>query len=124
MTQLAPRTETFGAGDQSWLASRHGTDVAKSITLAPAAWSAKVVDGRLKSGEAYAMKAGLAVPYNSAGADGSEVLAGFLFTDQPVDASRGNIAAPGVWHGRIILSKLPSTVAADATQSGQFVLEA
>lgn len=124
MTQLAPRTETFGAGDQSWLGSRHGTDVAKTVTLAPAAWSAKVADGRIKSGEPYAMKAGLAVPYDASKSDGTEVLAGFLFTDQPADAARGNIAAPGVWHGRIILSKLPSTVAADATTSGQFVLEA
>ncbi|KXT55651.1 potassium transporter [Gordonia sp. QH-12] len=124
MTQLAPRTESFGAGDQSWLGSRHGTDVAKTVTLNPAAWSAKIVDGRIKSGEPYAMKSGLAVPYDATKSDGSEVLAGFVFTDQPVDAARGNIAAPGVWHGRIILSKLPSTVAADATQSGQFLLEA
>ncbi|WP_336790451.1 potassium transporter [Gordonia malaquae] len=124
MTQLAPRTESFGAGDQSWLGSRHGTDVAKTVTLAPAAWSAKIVDGRIKSGEPYAMKAGLAVPYASGASDGTEVIAGFLLTDQSVDAARGNIAAPGVWHGRIILSKLPSTVAASAKQSGQFLLEA
>lgn len=124
MTQLAPRTETFGAGDQSWLGSRHGTDVAKTQTLAPAAWSAKVSDGRIKSGEPYAVVSGLAVPYDSADDAGAEVLAGFVFTDTPVDASRGNVAFPGVWHGRIILSKLPSTVAADATQSGQFLLEA
>lgn len=125
MTQLAPRTETFGAGDQSWLGSRHGTDVAKTVTLAPAAWSAKVADGRLKSGEPYAIAAGLAVPYDSSKSDGTEVIAGFLLTDRAVDATRGNIAAPGVWHGRILTSKLPSTVvAATAKQSGKFLLEA
>lgn len=124
MTQLAPRSETFGAGDQSWLGSRHGADVAKTVSGAPAAWSAKISDGRIKSGEPYAVVSGLAVPYNSGASNGAEVLAGFVFTDTPVDAARGNFAFPGVWHGRIILSKLPSTVAADAETTGQFLLEA
>lgn len=124
MTQLAPRTESFGAGDQSWLGSRHGTETPKSATLAPASWSAKVVDGRIKSGEPFALVGGLAVPYNGAGSGGTNVLAGFVFTDTSVDAARGNVTFPGIWHGRIILSKLPSTVAADATTSGLFVLEA
>ena len=130
MTQLAPRTESFGAGDQSWLGSRHGVDVAKSVTLDPTDWSAKISDGRIKSGEPYALVAGLAIPYDaedevSEGVAGpAATLAGFVLTDQPVASGAGNVTFPGVWHGRIILSNLPSTVAADATQSGQFLLEA
>lgn len=124
MTQLAPRSESFGAGDQSWLGSRFGTDTAKTATLNIAAWSAKTSDGRIKSGEAFAIKSGLAVPYNSAGSDGSEVLAGFVFTDQSVTAGAGNLTFPAIWTGRILLSKLPSAVAATATTSGLFVLEA
>lgn len=124
MTQLSPSTESFGAGDQSWLGSRHGTEVAKSVTFAPAAWSAKTADGRVKSGEPFAIKSGLAVPYDSTKSDGTEVLAGFLLTDQSVVSARGNVTAPAVWHGRIILSKLPSTVTAAASTSGLFVLEA
>lgn len=124
MSQLAPRTESFGAGDQSWLGSRHGTDEAKTVSGTPAAWSAKISDGRIKSGEPYAVVSELAVPYNSGASNGAEVLAGFMLTSTVVDATRGNFTFPGVWHGRIILSKLPSTVAADAETSGQFLLEA
>lgn len=135
MSQLGTSTETFGAGDQSWLGSRHGTDVAKTVTLDPADWSAKISDGRIKSGEPYALVDGLAVPYDAdakVGGEGADkdnpgpaaILAGFLLTDQSVTSGRGNVTAPGVWHGRIILSNLPSTVAADAVTSGQFLLEA
>lgn len=133
MTQLAPRSESFGAGDQSWLGSRSGTDTAKTVTLNTAAWSAKITDGRIKSGEPYAMDDGLAVPYDKDDTilDGEDTfpgpastLAGFILTDKSVTAGAGNITAPGIWTGRILLSKLPSTVAADATTSGLFVLEA
>ncbi|HLT11821.1 MAG TPA: hypothetical protein VK028_13630 [Micromonosporaceae bacterium] len=121
MSQFAPRVETFGAGDQSWLGSKHGTDAARTVTINVTAASAKITDGHIKSGEPLAIVDGLAVPYNSGGSDGSEVLAGFLLTDQTVTAGAGNVVAPLVDHGRIILSKLPSTVAADATTSGQFI---
>lgn len=121
MSQFAPRVETFGAGDQSWLGSKHGTDAARTVTINVTAASAKITDGHIKSGEPLAIVDGLAVPYNSGGSDGSEVLAGFLLTDQAVAAGAGNVVTPLVDHGRIILSKLPSTVAADATTSGQFI---
>lgn len=124
MTQLAPRTESFGAGDQSWLGSRHGTETAKTATLSPTAWTAKVSDGRIKSGEPFAVEDGLAIPYNSAGGSPDNVLVGFVLTDTPVNADAGNVTFPAVWHGRILLSNLPSTVAANATTSGLFVLEA
>lgn len=127
MTQLSPSTESFGVGDQSWLGSRHGTETPKSVTFAPAAWSAKVADGRVKSGEPFALVSGLAVPYDATDGSGSgpaATLAGFLFTDQSVTSTRGNVTAPAIWHGRIILSKLPSTVTAAAKTSGLFVWEA
>ncbi|KRQ20061.1 MULTISPECIES: hypothetical protein [Mycobacteroides] len=124
MTQLAPRTESVGAGDQSWLGSRHGTETPKSATLDPSAWTSKTTAGVIKSGEPFAVSGGLAVPYDAAGSAAAKVLAGFVFTDQSVRADGGNLTFPGIWHGRIILSKLPSPVAADATTSGLFVLEA
>ena len=123
MTQLAPRTESFGAGDQSWLLSRHGTETPRSATLSPAAWSGKTTNGRIKSGEAYALVSGLAVPYNSGGSGGTNILAGFILTDQSV-VGTDNLTFPAIYHGRIKLSKLPSTVAASATTTGLFVLEA
>ncbi len=124
MTQLGIRTESFGAGDLSWLLSRRGADAPASATLDPDDWTGKTSDGRIKSGEAFALVSDLAVPYNSAGSDGSEVLAGFILTDQSVRSGGGNVTFPYVWEGRIKLSKLPSTVAADATTTGTFVLEA
>ena len=125
MSQLAPRSESFGAGDQSWLGSAHGTDAPKSATLDPSAWTGKItVDGTIKSGEPFALVSGLAVPYNSSGTGGTDTISGFVFTDQRVDATRGNATFPAIWHGRIRLSKLPSTVAATAKTAGLFVLEA
>ena len=124
MTQLGIRSESVGAGDQSWLGSRHGTETPKSATLDPTAWTSKTTSGVIKSGEAFALVSGLAVPYNSAGSGGTNVLAGFILTNQSVVAGAGNVTFPAVWHGRIILSKLPSTVAANATTTGLFVLEA
>jgi hypothetical protein len=124
MSQLGIRTESFGAGDQTWLASHHGTEVPKSVTLDPSAWTGKTTDGRIKSGEAFAVVSGLAVPYASGGSGGTNILAGFIFTDQAVRSGGGNVTFPAIWHGRIILSKLPSTVAANATTTGSFVWEA
>lgn len=124
MTQLGIRSESVGAGDQSWLGSRHGAETPRSATLAPTAWAAKTANGFIKSGEPYAVVAGLAVPYDSTDDAGAEVLAGFILTDTPVVAGAGNVTFPGVWNGRIILSKLPSTVTASATTSGLFVWEA
>ncbi|MDQ2636595.1 MAG: hypothetical protein M3Y83_06955 [Actinomycetota bacterium] len=72
MTQLAPRSESFGAGDQSWLGSRHGTDTTKTATLVATAWSAKTTDGRIKSGEPFAIVDDLAVPYDASAVIGGE----------------------------------------------------
>lgn len=126
MTQLGIRSESVGAGDQSWLGSRHGTETPKSATLDPTAWTAKTTNGVIKSGEPFGILSatGLAVPYNSGGSGGAEKVAGFILTDQSVIAGAGNITFPGIWHGRIILSKLPSTVTAAAVTTGLFVWEA
>lgn len=124
MTQLGIRTESVGAGDQSWLGSRHGTETPRSATLDPTAWAGKTTNGVIKSGEPFAKVAGLAVPYASGAADGTEVIAGFILTDLSVIAGAGNVTFPAVRHGSIILSKLPSPVAATAKTSGLFTWEA
>ena len=124
MTQLGIRSESVGAGDQSWLGSRHGTETPRSATLNPTAWTAKTTAGVIKSGEPFALASGLAVPYASGASDGTEVIYGFILTDTPVVSGAGNVTFPVLRHGTVILSKLPSTVAADATTTGLFVLEA
>jgi len=125
MTQLGMRSESVGAGDQSWLGSRHGTETPKSATLDPTAWTGKTTNGVIKSGEPFGIltATGLAVPYASGGSGGAEKISGFVLTDTSVTAGAGNVTFPGVWHGRIILSKLPSTVTAAAVTTGSFVWE-
>lgn len=124
MTQLGIRSESVGAGDQSWLGSRHGTDTARSATLNPTAWTGKTTNGVIKSGEPFALASGLAVPYASGASDGTEVIYGFILTDTPVVSGAGNVTFPALRRGSVILSKLPSTVAATAKTSGNFTWEA
>ncbi|MGW6698852.1 potassium transporter [Nocardia sp. NPDC055049] len=119
--QLSPRVETWSAGNLSWLGSAHGTDAARTITINVTAAAAKIVNGYIKSGEPLAIVSGLAVPYNSGGSGGTEILAGFLLNDVPVVAGAGNAVGALQDHGRIVLSKLPSAVLATATTTGQFV---
>jgi hypothetical protein len=124
--QLSPRVETFGAGDQSWLGSKHGTDAARTVTIDVTAMSGKIANGVIKSGEALGKitATGLYSAYASGGSGGVEVLAGFLLCDTPVVTGAGNVVAAMVDHGRVKLSKLPSTVTAAASTSGQFVFVA
>ena len=116
---LSVRTEAFGAGDQSWLGSAHGTNSARTVTIKRSSLvkATHYPDGRLKSGTPLVRGGdGLYTVYAGTG-----TLAGFLFTDQSVADSGGDIVAPLIDHGRIRLNRLPVTVAADATTSGQFV---
>ncbi|WP_100485609.1 potassium transporter [Mycobacteroides abscessus] len=120
---LTVRTETFGAGNQSWLGSKHGTDACRTVTIDREALVKEThyPDGRLKSGLPLAKVGDTYVPYAAGGANGAGVLAGFLFTDQSVRDGGGDIVAPLLDHGRVILSKLPATVAADADTTGLFI---
>ena len=120
---LALSTETFGAGNQSWLGSKHGTDACRTGTIDREALTKEThfPDGRLKSGFPLAKVGDVYVPYASGGANGTGTIAGFLFTDQSVRDGGGDIVAPILDHGRVILSKLPAPVAANATTTGQFV---
>lgn len=103
---LQPKVEAWGAGDQSWLASRHGADVAKTVTLKGSAF--KAFGEVIPSG--VPLKKGAGDLYEPV-AEASE-LEGFLFTAQT--ATDGNIVAPMVWHGRIKSANLPKG-AADVT---------
>ncbi|MEU3528828.1 head decoration protein [Streptomyces sp. NPDC038707] len=112
---LTPNVEGFGQDDQSWLASAHGTDNAKTITLDTSAFTAGThyPNGYFPSGLPLGKitATGKYGPYNNASSDGTEVLAGFLVTA---------IAAPSVntidpqgamlWHGAVVEAKLPVAV--------------
>src|SRR3990167_641807 len=125
MTQLGLRRESFGVDDLTWLGRPHGVDNARPAPIDLSAWksASKVNDNYIKSGEPakFATVGGvkLLVPYG-----GSGTLAGFILTPTHVDPrlpDTADIVVPLLDHGRVILSKLPSEVAASATTSGQFV---
>lgn len=97
---LSIKRESWGAGDQTWIGSRHGTNNAQTVTLDVASFSAfgdTIPSGvplkRLGSGK-YA-------PVTEVG----DTLAGFLFTDQP---KTGTVqVAAMLWHGLIRVANLP-----------------
>ena len=110
MTQLQRTSESFGGTDQRWLGSREGTDTAVTVTLDHDSWDDKVVNGRLKGGEPIKVSAGKYVPYAGTGS-----LVGFLLNDIPFRVGSGDVVAPMLDRGRIIVKYLPSTVAVGAT---------
>jgi len=104
------KSETVGAGDQSWLGSAHGIHECRTEQINLAAFTAGThyPNGYIPSGTPVAKVAGLLVPYDSleATTTNAGVLAGHLFTDQPVVGS-GIFAAPLLDHGRVRSAKVP-----------------
>lgn len=112
---LTQTTESFGQDDQSWLASAHGTDTARSITLDTSAFTSGThyPNGYFPSGLALGKitASGKYGPYSNAASDGTEVLAGFLMT--AIDAPSVNTVDPQgalLWHGAVVEAKLPIAV--------------
>lgn len=112
---LTQTTESFGQDDQSWLASAHGTDTARSITLDTSTFTSGThyPNGYFPSGLALGKitATGKYGPYSNAASDGTEVLAGFLMT--AIDAPSVNTIDPQgalLWHGAVIEAKLPIAV--------------
>lgn len=104
------KTETFGAGDQSWLGSTHGIHECRTEVLDVSAFTAGThyPDGYIPSGTPLAKVGGLMVPYTSAEGTttGAGILAGFLYTDQPVVGTQ-DFGVPVLDHGRVKSAKVP-----------------
>lgn len=109
------KIETFGAGDQSWLGSSHGIWECRTETLDISTFTAGThyPNGYIPSGTAVAKVGGVLVPYVVAEGTttGAGVLAGHVFTDQPVSGS-GDFAVPVLDHGRVKASKVPNSFVA------------
>ena len=103
-------SETYGAGDQSWLGSTHGIGNCRTATLDVSVFTAAThyPNGYIPSGTPVAKVGGVLVPYTVAEGTttGAGVLAGFLLTDQPV-VGTGDFAAPVLDHGRVKVAKVP-----------------
>lgn len=105
------KSETIGAGDQSWLGSSHGIHECRTETINVSAFTAGThyPNGYIPSGTPVAKVSGLLVPYDSTEATvtGAGVLAGHLFTDQTVVGTQ-NFPAPLLDHGRVKSAKVPT----------------
>lgn len=102
------KTETFLAGDMSWLDSDHGINNARTDLLDISTFTAGThyPNGFIPSGQPVAKVGGVLVPYTSAEGTttGAGVLAGFLFTDQPV-VGTADFGVPLLDHGRVKTAK-------------------
>lgn len=115
---LGLRTKAFNASEnQEWLASRHGTQEADSITLdralCVAAFPSGVIPSGIPIGKVTAT--GRYAPSLAAAADGSQVVEGHLLTT--IDLTSGDTVAVGsapnspaalLWHGEVVTSKIPA----------------
>lgn len=103
-------TETYGAGDQSWLRSSHGLRNAKTDQVNLSAFTAGThyPNGYIPSGTPVAKVSGLLVPYTSAEGTttGAGVLWGHILTDQRV-VGTGNFGVPVFRHGEVVAAKVP-----------------
>lgn len=104
------KNETVGAGDQTWLGSSHGIHECRTEILDVSAFTANThyPDGYIPSGTPVAKVASLLVPYdsNEATTTGAGILAGHLFTDQPV-VGTADFGVPLLDHGRVKAAKVP-----------------
>lgn len=103
--------ESYGSGDQSWIASRKHLNNGQSAKLNVAAFdrATHYPDGYLPSGTAVAKVGGLLVPYDVAEAVTTDagVLAGHLLWDQAVKAGDTEINVPLYDDGRVRPEHVP-----------------
>lgn len=117
---LTPNRVVEGRGDQSWLGSAYGTDACQSVTLKFAAFTAAsggaatyYPNGYLASGTPLGKytsggNTGKYGPYTVGATDGTQNLAGFLFTSIAVPRDGvSDIQGALLDHGRVIVAKLP-----------------
>lgn len=115
---LSIKTKAFTPSEnQEWLASRHGTQEADSITLDRAACVAAFPNGFVPSGIPLTLNVGTGrhAPSLDNGAAADDVATGHLFTsvDFAEDgdvalATAANQPAALLWHGEIVLAKVPA----------------
>jgi|SRR5690606_10128398 len=112
---LSLRTETFGADDQSWLGSMHGTQATESITLDTSAFTQAThyPAGYFKSGLPLGRitATGKYGPYQGDATDGRETLVGFLFAAvKAPTVNTVDVAGAMLVHGKVRASRLPVSV--------------
>lgn len=119
---LGFKRESFFVGDQSWIGSAD-YNPPRSITLDFSAFTKAdhYPNDFLKSGIPLGIltATGLAVPFNAAGTDGSQNLAGFLFSELDVSGFAADDDPSGAlfYRGVVRTSRLPIAVSAAGQDS-------
>lgn len=105
-------SESFGAGDITWLASTHAINDARTEMLDISAFTSGThfPDGYIRSGTPVAKVGGVLVPYDATEGTvtGAGILAGFVLFDQRVVGTY-DFAVPLIDHGRVKAAKVPVT---------------
>ena len=106
------RTERFGHDDQSWLASAHGTDTARSVNIDVSTFTAAThyPEGYLKSG--FPLKK-VGNRYGLRTNADTEPIEGHLFTAVKIPPGATVVVGALFWHGAVLAAKLPSSVDVD-----------
>jgi len=118
--KLAIQREAYGSPENhKWLGSSHGADTWESLTLSAAAFAATFPTGVVPSGVVIrkVLATGLYVPY-AAGGIGERTFHLATTVDLGVGAAASDTPAAGMWHGQVVVAKLPTNhglVAAAAT---------
>ena len=101
--QFSNSVESYTTDNQTWLGSRHGTDVARTVTIDGTA--AADFDGHIPSGIPLKLDSltGKYAPVD----DVADVLAGFLLTAQAFDGA-SDVVAPLLDRGRVRATRLPA----------------
>jgi hypothetical protein len=137
--QLSPRIRTFGGQDQTWLASDHGTNDARSVTLSlnPAVSgfvqanhhpNGFLPDGIPLARISAGVDQGLYGLYDDAVA-ARNVFVGFLFLPASVPATGVGVRVDGAAlldHCQVLVARLPFAVdaAGQADAAGRIVFRA
>lgn len=106
--------ETYGSGNQSWLANGHGIGEAITVPLVTASFKDIAKDGYIPSGTPVDLAA--KGPYKS-GTDGQQL--GFVLFDTKVTATDAATNAPVIVHGIIKKANVPGGDALPAS-AGNF----
>lgn len=119
MVSIAPRSVgTAVTDDPSWLGSEHGTDAPETGTLNVSLFTAEThyPNGVIPSGTPVGKvtATGLYGPYLTSGSDGADVLVGFTVAPRTVESGVTRIAVGILTHGRVVESRLPIAIDANA----------
>lgn len=126
---LGITTVSTGGSDQSWLASRHGLDNGQPRTLDISKFESgthydattKVIPSGVALGIVTATE--LAVPFDPAATDGSEVLDSYLIAPEAIGRTDGSVAdrviVGALVHGLIHQNRLPVVAQRTTVESAE-----